>query len=119
MEKKRAPNFSITEKTLLLNLISDFKHIVENKQTNSQTWRDKNEAWIQITDAFNSRTPEEYPRTKDALKKYYDNIKKNVRKEVAEDKKELTKTGGGRPDIKTNPIKELALGLMNEKLYMV
>nr|CAI5827252.1 unnamed protein product [Callosobruchus analis] len=42
---------------------------------------------------FNAQSPEIYPRSKEALKKYYDNIKKNVRKEVADEKREMFKTG--------------------------
>lgn len=57
-----------------------FKGIVENKKTNAQTWREKDEAWDKITKAFNSQTSEVYPRVKKALKKYYDNIKKKCPK---------------------------------------
>lgn len=42
-------------------------------------------------------------------------LKKNVRKEVAEDKKEIKKTGGGSFEYKDDPVKQLALSLMNEK----
>nr|CAI5832607.1 unnamed protein product [Callosobruchus analis] len=56
-----------------------------------------------------------YRRSKEALKKYYDNIKKTVRKEVADEKREMFKTGGGTVQYVSNPVKELALGLMNVK----
>nr|CAI5839753.1 unnamed protein product [Callosobruchus analis] len=92
-ERKRAPNFTINEKTLLLNLIHQLKDVIENKKTNSKTWREKDEAWEKITEMFNAQSPEIYPRSKEALKKYYDNIKKNVRKEVADEKREMFKTG--------------------------
>lgn len=114
-EKKRAPNFSLREKTVLLNILHKFKHIIENKKTNSQFWREKDAAWQKVTDMFNAQTPEKYPRSKDALRKFYDNLKKNVRKEVADEKKEIFKTGGGVVQSVPNPIKDLALGLMNAK----
>lgn len=115
-ERKRAPNFSLNEKTLLLNILYKFKDIIENKKTNSQSWREKDDAWQKVTDRFNSQTPETYPRTKEALRKYYDNIKKNVRKEVADEKQEVFKTGGGVVRCVPNPVKDLALGLMNSKV---
>lgn len=111
---KRAPNFTVREKTLLLNIIHDFKHIVENKQTNSTTWREKDMAWSKIAATFNSQNEETY-RTKENLKKYYDNIKKTVRKEVAEEKHESNKTGGGTFIVKNDPVKDLTLDLMNKK----
>nr|CAI5856257.1 unnamed protein product [Callosobruchus analis] len=114
-ERKRAPNFTINEKTLLLNLIHQLKDVIENKKTNSKTWREKDEAWEKITEMFNAQSPEIYPRSKEALKKYYDNIKKNVRKEVADEKREMFKTGGGTVQYVSNPVKELTLGLMNVK----
>ncbi|ENN82328.1 hypothetical protein YQE_01297, partial [Dendroctonus ponderosae] len=73
--KKRAPNFSFKEKCLLVSVIHNFKHIVENKVTSSTTWRDKDSAWTQITAGFNYQTTE-HARCKEQLKKYYDNIKK-------------------------------------------
>lgn len=63
---------------LLLNVINNFKNIVENKQTNAATWCEKDTT---------SQNLEGHHRTKEALKKYYENIKKSVRKEVAEEKK--------------------------------
>lgn len=81
-KKKRAPNFSPTEKCLLLSIILEFKHIIENKKTDSCTWKEKDEAWQKITEVFNSRTLDNCHRNKDALRKYYDNIKKTIRKEV-------------------------------------
>lgn len=76
LSRKRAPNFSLKEKTLLINTIHLYKNIIENKQTNATTWRDKDLAWTKITDNFNSQTEEGCFRTKEALKKYYENIKK-------------------------------------------
>lgn len=114
-DKKRAPNFSNREKVLLLNLVSDYKDVIENKKTNSQTWRQKDDAWQKMTNLFNSQTPENYQRSKDSLRKYYDNIKKSLRKDIAEEKKEVQKTGGGGYQVFVDPINELALGIVNPK----
>ncbi|CAG9773628.1 unnamed protein product [Ceutorhynchus assimilis] len=114
--KKRAPNFSPREKNMLLNTVFAFKGVIENKKTDSVTWRQKDDAWDQIASLFNSQTPENHHRTKDSLRKLYENIKKNVRKDVAFEKREHIKTGGGPGD---EPIwdatTELALSIMNHK----
>lgn len=92
----------------------NFKEIIENKKTNGQPWREKDVAWSTLTELFNSQIPKSYSRSKEALKKY-NNIKKSVRKKVAEDRREILKTGGGHYEIKTDAAKELTLGLMNIK----
>lgn len=112
--RKRAPNFSIQEKSLLLNIVSNYKNIVENKETNSTTWRDKDVAWTKIASNFNSQT-RDHIRTKGQLKKVYDNLKQVTRKEVAEENQKLNKTGGGSFTPKNNPLRELTLGLINTK----
>nr|CAH7765791.1 unnamed protein product [Callosobruchus chinensis] len=69
--------------------------VLENKKTDSTTWRQKDEAWDKITNYFNSQTTE-YARTKESLRKFYDILKKNLRKDVAEEKREIFKTGVAR-----------------------
>lgn len=116
LTKKRAPIFSATEKSVLLNIIFTFKSVIENKKTDAVTWRQKDNAWNKITSQFNCQTPENHPRTKESLRKLYDNIKKNLRKDVAMEKHKIIKTGGG-PLEKPNKeaTTELALGILNEK----
>lgn len=115
-KKKRAPNFSPSEKCLLLNIILNFKHIIENKKTDSCTWKEKDEAWKKISVIFNSKTTDNCHRNKDALRKYYDNIKKKIKKDVAEEKKEIYVTGGGvKRKICGDDSTQLALSIMNEK----
>lgn len=53
-KRARAPNFSIEETRLLLKIALKEKHILENKQTDSETWKIKNDTWKIITDTFNS-----------------------------------------------------------------
>lgn len=114
--KKRAPNFSSKEKNALLNIIYNFKSIIECKKTDAVTWRQKDEAWEKITSNFNAQLPDGCSRSKDSLRKLYDNLKKNARKTVAEEKKDMFKTGGGTPD--TGPVDlttELVLDIVNPK----
>lgn len=56
-EKKkrfRAPNFTNDETRLLIKLALAEKHILENKKTDSEAWKQKDEAWAKITNMFNS-----------------------------------------------------------------
>ncbi|XP_074035260.1 uncharacterized protein [Leptinotarsa decemlineata] len=50
----------------------------------------------------------------ESLKKLYDNIKRNIRKEVAEEKTSIPCTGGGSGITVNDPNKELALSIMNK-----
>ncbi|KAG5873421.1 hypothetical protein JTB14_015921 [Gonioctena quinquepunctata] len=82
-----------------------------------RTWRQKDEAWNEICAVFNSNCPGNYPRNEESLKKFFDNIKKNVRKELAAERKEVVKTGGGNSESKLgrDPTIDLALNIMNKK----
>ncbi|KAG5879955.1 hypothetical protein JTB14_024548 [Gonioctena quinquepunctata] len=117
VNRKRAPNFSTSEKTVLLNIINTCKSIIECKKTNGTTWRQKDEAWNKICAVVNSNCPGNYPRNKESLKKFFDNMKKNVRKEIAAERNEVVKTGGGKSESKLgrDPTIDLALTIMNEK----
>lgn len=54
----------------------------------------KKDAWHQIQIEFNSQSGDN-PRTAIVLKKKYDNIKRNVKKQYAEEKTFSRGTGGG------------------------
>nr|CAH7766625.1 unnamed protein product [Callosobruchus chinensis] len=77
-------------------------------------WRQKDEAWDKITNHFNSQTTV-YARTKESLRKFYDNLKKNLRKDVTEDKRKTFKTGGGSREIEKDPTRNLLLDIVNQK----
>lgn len=114
--KKRAPNFSGKEKEALVNIIYNYREIIECKKTDGTTWREKDEAWEKVASSFNAQLPDNYPRSKDSLRKLYENMKKNVRKDAANDKKELTKTGGGIPEKnEKDSYNSLVLDLINRK----
>ena len=48
-------NFSKEEKDLFNRLVSQYKHILENKSRNSENQSKKNNAWNIITAAYNSQ----------------------------------------------------------------
>ncbi|VEN51212.1 unnamed protein product [Callosobruchus maculatus] len=80
--------------------------ILENKKTDSIVWKDKDQAWEKITRLFNSQTTE-YPRTKESLRKFYDNKRDN---------REIFKTGGGvRERNNDDTTRDLLLDIVNTK----
>lgn len=113
-KKRRSANFTPNETVLLMSLIVDFKHIIENKKTDSICIQEKNRAWRKITVAFNSACPESRHRTMESLKKLYDNKKRETRKQKAEEKKDILLTGGGTPQVKVkDPAQDLILSIVD------
>lgn len=74
-KKTRAPNFTKMEKMLLIALVSKHKDIVDCKRTDAVTWKQKEEAWKQITRSFNASGRTTGIRTFESLRKLYDNLK--------------------------------------------
>ncbi|XP_031330653.1 uncharacterized protein LOC116161445 [Photinus pyralis] len=112
--RKRSANFTSSDRNLLLQILQDFKETVENKKTDSQTWKTKDDAWDKVAKMFNSQT-QQCPRTKDSLRKYYENLKRTVRKRVANDRLQLNRTGGGAISTDTELWMDLLLNLINQK----
>ncbi len=54
--RNREGNFSPPEVELLIELCNQHKSLLENKTTNSVTWKKKAEIWEVITNAFNATT---------------------------------------------------------------
>lgn len=53
-KRKRLANFCLEEKDLILKW--ENKHVLENKESNAVTRKDKNKCWIKISDQYNSST---------------------------------------------------------------
>ncbi|KAF4528501.1 hypothetical protein B566_EDAN016688 [Ephemera danica] len=93
----RAPNFTETEIEILLDVVSCFSHIVNSKKTDAISVEAKAKAWEDIEVAFNIRS-KKYTRDSAKLKVCYKNAQKRARKELADEKVSIYKTGGGRAD---------------------
>ncbi|VEN37563.1 unnamed protein product [Callosobruchus maculatus] len=109
--KKRSSNFSSREESLLVSLVKKYAHIIECKSSDTMTHQQKHECWEDVEREFNSNSGEVI-RTKDVLRKKYDNIKKNVKKKYSDEKCYSQGTGGGPPRKETftnieNEIKEI------------
>lgn len=96
MEKKRerGNNFSREEEDLLVQLAEESKSIIENKKSDSITWKEKNAEWVRIEERFNARSGG-ILRSAKTLKIKYDGLKRQTRKKSSAIRGELYKTGGG------------------------
>ncbi|XP_049704722.2 uncharacterized protein LOC110379537 isoform X1 [Helicoverpa armigera] len=89
MERKkrvRRANYTAEERTLLAELVTKYKHIIEDKRIGGIYIRKKKEAWGVIKNKFNSNCTTG-PREVEHLKALYDNMKQKSRKTVAENNK--------------------------------
>ncbi|XP_077486910.1 uncharacterized protein LOC144098272 [Amblyomma americanum] len=94
MEGKKRVNFSEEERSVLIDLVSKYQTIVENKRTDGVSLDKKKKTWKEITDVYNCR-PNVRFRTEAQLRKCWDNLKEKWRKGKADDMKEVFTTGGG------------------------
>jgi len=90
-QRKCAQNFS-EEKMILINLIYQYKYILENKKSDAVTSKDKDKYWKVIEHLFNSRSSGKC-RNSEVLKSCWNNLKKNTRKFFADERMQLYKTG--------------------------
>ncbi|XP_039303469.1 myb/SANT-like DNA-binding domain-containing protein 3 [Solenopsis invicta] len=104
--RKRAQNFSEAEKICLINLIQQYKDVLENKKSDAVTSKDKDKCWKVIEHLFNSRSSGEF-RNSEVLKSCWDNLKKKT-KFFADEKMQIYKTGGGPYVSKSDVILERA-----------
>lgn len=109
-KRERSANFSHSEIRELVNIIMKFKHIIENKATDTCNIKQKQLAWTQVTNNFNAASLN--TRNTKTLKMKYDGLKKQLKKKVAEQKRQLYGTGGG-------PMVGIKLEDYEEKLYSI
>lgn len=115
-KRLRAPNYSSKEKELLLSLATKYKSSIENKKTDAVSMQDKKLAWFKITQEFNCISPNNCFRPSDSLKKYYENLKEDLRKRAGHDRQSLYKTGGGPASPKKKEeYDDILLDLVNKK----
>lgn len=77
-------NYTAGDKDLLVELAVNFKEVIECEATNKKSLAAKEEAWDQITVAYNSRA--DSIRTSKQLKELYKQLKATTKKKVAAEK---------------------------------
>lgn len=75
----------MAEKNLLLEVVGNYKHIIENKKTDKINTQTKNECWENIQLDFNAQSMSSY-RAASQLKNLYEHLKKVAKKEKSTDK---------------------------------
>jgi endo-alpha-1,4-polygalactosaminidase (GH114 family) len=78
--------FSQGEKLLLIEIVEQYKYVVENKKTDAVTSKQKEEAWVKIVSQFNRQSTEGILRTTKQLHTCYLNQKRESKQKVATDK---------------------------------
>nr|CAD7448611.1 unnamed protein product [Timema bartmani] len=91
--KKFAP-YTAQEKAVLLGLVHKFKNIIANKKTDSSTNFQKKEAWKKIMKEFNSNCNVSR-RDETQLKRCWEKLKSQIRKQKRPEKQHSMKTGEG------------------------
>ncbi|CAG9773270.1 unnamed protein product [Ceutorhynchus assimilis] len=92
--KNRSVNFTPMEETFLAYFVKKHKGILENKKTDAVTNADKNKCWVMLEKEFNAESGASY-RSAQILKKKYENMKKQTKKKISEEKCYRFGTGGG------------------------
>lgn len=77
---------------LLISLIKEHFTIIENKKTDSVSVTQKNEEWAKIETALNAQS-NEYYRTAENLKCAWENLKKQAKKIIIDERTEGVETG--------------------------
>ncbi|XP_022910827.2 myb/SANT-like DNA-binding domain-containing protein 3 [Onthophagus taurus] len=104
-KRPRSINFKMEEVDLLIELISDRKKVIENKKSDTVTWKEKQNVWEEIAATMSATTG--VARDSKSLRTKYEFLKKTVRKKCADMKQEKLKTGGGPcSEIQLTPIEE-------------
>lgn len=93
-KRQRAANFTQAEVRILTEIVAKYKHILENKKTDTVTNREKEASWEKVAKLFNSSSGGT-ARSVSTLKLKYEGVKKALKKKVAINRQELYKTGGG------------------------
>ncbi|XP_017473643.1 PREDICTED: uncharacterized protein LOC108364469 [Rhagoletis zephyria] len=94
IRKSRLPNFTSAEETLLISLAEQHAMILENKRTDAVFCEEKKKVWEKIDVAFEAQMG--VKRGPKNLREKYENLKRKARKSLAEERREMYKTGGGQ-----------------------
>ncbi|XP_073825176.1 uncharacterized protein [Musca autumnalis] len=81
-QRKRSRNFTMEEELLLVNLVGEQKHCIENKKSDAVVWKQKEEAWRKVEDGFAATTG--LRRSFKALRDKYDHMKRRAKREMVE-----------------------------------
>jgi len=82
---EKTPRYTQRERNMVLSYAAQYKDVIENKRTDAESNRKKDEVWLQIADEFNSRVY--HQRSAKQLRQLYKNMKLLLKKDLCgEDK---------------------------------
>ncbi|KAJ8912341.1 hypothetical protein NQ315_014708 [Exocentrus adspersus] len=97
VKKKRSCNFTNREIGLLMECVMSEIKVIENKKTDGSSLKEKMKAWERVNNTFNSMSNSDVHRDVTSIKNKYENIKRALKKKIAQNRQSITKTGGGPP----------------------
>ncbi|CAG9840797.1 unnamed protein product [Diabrotica balteata] len=120
MEKKRerSKNYLEEEKENLISIIEKYKHIIENKKTDSVWSKQKNATWEKIATEYNSISKTGIRNIKQ-LKLLYEALHKRVKKLKADDKVQTYITGGGMKVPVMTPQDDRIVAIMGPQIIPI
>lgn len=83
-KRVKGKNFTSEEICTLIDLVESSIGVIENKNTDGVTVKQKNKAWEDVTNSYNAIN--KITRTTAQLKTCYDNYKRKLKKDNADDK---------------------------------
>ncbi|XP_067210245.1 myb/SANT-like DNA-binding domain-containing protein 3 [Linepithema humile] len=92
---KRGKHYTTMERKVFLQILQEYKHIIEIKKSDSSTLKDKECAWSEICNKYNQSTLICEERTVQQLKKLWTNLKQSQREALTKEKQARMTTGGG------------------------
>ncbi|KAF6214890.1 hypothetical protein GE061_009635 [Apolygus lucorum] len=72
-----------------------YRGVIENKKSDAVSVLEKKQVWEMVTEEFNSSAEPHNNRTSAQLRKLWDNIKFKRKMELAAERRQILKTGGG------------------------
>ncbi|KAJ2951384.1 hypothetical protein O0L34_g13525 [Tuta absoluta] len=109
--------FSSLERKVFLDILKVYSQIIENKNTDGATVREKKLAWENIASAYNSSPYVTAEASNKQLRRLWMNLKQRQREAITKERQHRMATGGGPStnSAEVDPdISQIAPGLMVE-----
>lgn len=85
MKMEKTPRYTQRERNMVLGYAAQYKDIIENKRTDAESNRKKDEVWRQIAKEFNARVY--HQRSSKQLRQLYKNMKLLLKKDLCGESK--------------------------------
>lgn len=107
-KKSRTENWEKDEKLYLLEIVSEYITVLEDKKTDVESLKKKEAAWDSVVSRFSCR----FVRDKKRVKEQYQRLKLKAKEEYRNYAKEMKRTGGGPAPKAPGPMSEFIYSLL-------